>query len=29
MQTDGDADACGALIALIDPVDSNFPIVTP
>jgi alkyl sulfatase BDS1-like metallo-beta-lactamase superfamily hydrolase len=29
IQTDGDAGAYGELVALIDPIDANFPIVTP
>ena len=29
IQTEGDAGAYPALAAMIDPIDTNFPIVTP
>jgi hypothetical protein len=27
--TEGDPEAYGAIVAMIDPLDTNFPIVTP
>ncbi len=29
IKIEGDANAYGDLVSLIDPVDANFPIVTP